>query len=97
MSFTKIKYIIPEAAKQHQVEQQFIKYKTIAAWEKVSPGFFTEAAELTKAVNFEKGTLYIACLSKDLYFAIRQLTQQILKAINEFLGRQMVYNLVVEA
>lgn len=96
MSFTKIKYIIPDTAKQHQVEAQFIKYKTIQAWEKVLPGFFTEAGELTKAINFEKGTLYVACLSKDLYSAIRQLTQQILRALNEFLGKNLVFNLVVE-
>ncbi len=96
MPFVSIKHIIPQSARQHQAEAEFIKYKVINAWEKVSPGFFVEAAGLTKAINFEKGTLYIACLSKDLYFAIRQLAQQMLKAINGFLGRQMVYNLVIE-
>jgi hypothetical protein len=96
MPFVNIKQIIPQSAKQHQAEAQFTKYQIITAWGKVSPGFFTEAAELTKAVNFEKGTLYVACLSKDLYFAIRQLMQQILRALNEFLGRNLVFNLVVE-
>jgi hypothetical protein len=96
MSFTNIKYIIPQTAKQHSAEQHFIKYKIYTAWEKVSPGFFAEASDLTKAINFKKGTLTVACLSKDLYNAIRQVSQQILRAINEFLGRQMVYSLVVE-
>ncbi len=96
MAFTNIKYIIPESAKQHQAESQFIKYKIIAAWEKVAPGFFAECVELTKAINFEKGTLTVACLSKELCTSIRQVCQQILHALNEFLGRELVYSLVVE-
>jgi len=96
MSFTNIKYIIPEAAKQHQVEPQFIKYKVITAWEKVAPGFFGSVTEFAKAIEFKKGALTIACLSKELAYQIRLLAKQILKAINEFLNHNFVYNLVIE-
>jgi len=96
MPFVRIKYIIPQAAKNHQAEPQFIKYKVIGAWEQVAPGFFSEAAALTKAVDFQKGTLTVACLDKDLSFGLRALSPQLVRALNECLGRERVFSLAVE-
>ncbi len=94
--FTNIKYLIPEAAKQHKAQEYFYKYKIMAAWEQVAKGFFEESKELTKAIDFKAGKLTIGCLSEKLAAQIRQVAAQILRALNEFLGWNAVYGLIVE-
>jgi len=94
--FSNIKYLIPKAAEQHQLEQQFTKYKIFTVWEKVIIGFFTEAKDITKAIDFQNGKLTIACLSQTLGTQIKQVIPQLLRALNDLLGRNLVYVLIVE-
>jgi hypothetical protein len=94
--FVTIKNLIPQAAAQHQVEKHFIKYKIFSVWEKVILGFFTEAKDATKAIDFKNGTLTVACLSQTLGMQIKQVVPQLLRALNDFLGRNLVYVLIVE-
>jgi len=94
--FTKLEKIIPESAQAHNLEKQFTKYKIFSIWEKVAPGFFTEAKEQTKPIEFENGKLTIACLSEELGLRLKQVCEQVMRIMNEMLGRKLVYVLVIE-
>ena len=94
--FSDIKYLVGKAAENHHLQEYYIKYKIFQAWDKIAPGFFADAENLTKPVDFCKGKLTIACLSESLTLQIRQVAKQILRALNELLGRQLVFVIAIE-
>lgn len=94
--FTNIQHILPTLAQQHQVERFYQKYKVFNAWEKVSTGFFTESQELTKPADFSNGKLIIGCLSPELGTRLRQVAEQLIRALNDFLGKRVIFSLIIE-
>jgi hypothetical protein len=51
---------------------------------------------MTQAIDFKKGILVIACLSKDIASQVRLLSDRIIHALNQVLGKQLVYAIHVE-
>ena len=94
--FTSIKFVMPKVAKDHGAEDYFLKHKIFLAWQDVVSGFFEEAKQLTKAMDYRNGTLTVASLSEELGLKIRELSQQLMKALNELLGRNLVFKIIVE-
>lgn len=68
----------------------------LEAWSTVIGGFVTQASELTQAMEFKSGKLFVACLSRAVAHQIISLAKKIINAINELLGRVVVYTLSVE-
>ncbi|MFI5205375.1 MAG: DUF721 domain-containing protein [Candidatus Paceibacterales bacterium] len=94
--FSKIDKVLSKTAKHYNLESAVYKHKTLKHWHEVASAFVDEASELTKAINFEKGVLTIACLSREVASQVKLLAQRIIYALNQFLGREMVFAIYVE-
>ena len=94
--FTKIETILPFHAKERHLEEVYVKQHILHLWEAVLDNFLPDAKELSKAIDFEKGKLIIACLSEEIAYTIKSMTEKILSLINELFGKQVVYTLSVE-
>lgn len=94
--FTKINKLVDQAAKNHNLQTALYRHNTLKNWQQAVSGFIEEARESTRAVDFKKGTLFVACLSREIAAQIRLLTQRIIYALNQLLGRQVVFAISVE-
>lgn len=94
--FAKIDKLISQTAKQYNLETAGYKYQAIKYWGEVAGGFVDEASKLTQAVDFKKGVLTIACLSREVASKLRLLARNIIAALNQLLGKQVVYAIYVE-
>lgn len=94
--FSKINKIIPQTARQYHLEAAYQKHSVMRYWEEALAAFVSKSEGQTKAMDFKKGTLYVACLSSRLADEIRSLADRILYALNQLLGRTMVYALEIE-
>jgi hypothetical protein len=94
--FARIDKVLGETAKQYNLENAIYKHKALKYWHQVAGAFVEEAKNLTKAMDFQKGVLTIACLSREVASQVKLLAQRIIYALNEFLGRQMVFAIYVE-
>lgn len=93
--FVKINFIIGSSANRHLV-QALERKRVLDAWGEAIVEFFEGAGMLTKAVDFKAGRLTIACLSKELAYQIRILSQRIMYAINQLIGRNLVFSINLE-
>ena len=94
--FSKIDKVLNKTAKNYNLENALYKHKTLKHWQEIASAFVEEAAGFTQAVDFQKGVLTVACLSREVASKIRLLAERIIAALNELLGRQMVYAIYVE-
>ena len=94
--FSKIDKVLNKTAKHYNLENALYKHKALKHWAEIAAAFVEEAKELTQAIDFQKGVLTIACLSREVASKIKLLAQNIIRALNELLGRQMVYAIYVE-
>lgn len=94
--FTKIDKVIKTAAKNHKLTSALYRHKLLSSWHKIAESFVSEAAEATKAVDFQKGVLWVACLSQEIAYQIKVLSQRLIYALNELLGFQAVFAIHVE-
>ena len=94
--FFKIDKVIKHAAKQYNLENALYRHKALTNWGQVAGSFVTEALELTRAIDFKKGVLTVACLSRQVASKLRMLAQQIIGALNQLLGRQVIFALYLE-
>ncbi len=94
--FSKIDKLIFKNAKEHNFEQALYKHKISKYWKEVVGSFVEEAKEMTQVINFKKGVLVVACLSRDVARKLKILAGRILSVINELLGRQVVFALDFE-
>ncbi len=94
--FSKIDNLITQTAKNYKLETVLYRQKTIKHWQSVAGSFIEEAANLSQAVDFKKGILVIACLSKELASKLRLLAQRIVAALNQLLGKTVVFGLYIE-
>lgn len=94
--FVKIDSVLPEAAKKHKLERAMHKYQACKYWEQALSSFFSQAKGLTKVVDFKSGVLTIACLSKELAYEIKLIISRLIYAINQLLGKNLVFAILVE-
>jgi hypothetical protein len=92
--FSKIDKVLNKTAKN--LENALYKHKALKHWQEIATAFVEEAASFTQAINFEKGILTIACLSREVASKIKLLADRIITALNEILGRQMFFAIYVE-
>ena len=95
-NFSRIDALIAAAAKQYRLEDAMQKYRALRLWQQAAGSFLAEAKELTRAVDFNNGVLRVACLSRELARRLRLLTPRIIEAINQLLGRPLVYAIYLE-
>jgi hypothetical protein len=94
--FSKIDKVLNRAAKNYNLENALYKHKALKHWQEIASAFVEEAANLTQAVDFQKGILTVACLSREVASKIKLLAQNIIRALNQLFGRQMVYAIYIE-
>jgi hypothetical protein len=51
---------------------------------------------LTQAVDFKKGVLTVACLSREVASKIKLFAESILEALNQVLGARLVFAIYTE-
>ncbi|HVY68134.1 MAG TPA: DciA family protein [Patescibacteria group bacterium] len=94
--FAKIGFLLDATASRRHWEGVWQRQRALAAWQGVAAAFLEETAELTRAIGFDKGVLTVACLSKAAASRIRLLSQNLITALNEWLGRRLVYAIYLE-
>ncbi len=94
--FSRIDKVLGKTAKDYNLETALYKHKTLKHWHEVASGFIEEARRLTQAIDFKKGVLTVACLSSEVASQVRLLAQRIIYALNQIIGKQMVYAIYVE-
>ena len=94
--FSRIDKIISLTAKERNLEAPLFRHKTLKYWNQVAAAFVEEAKDLTQAVDFKKGVLTVACLSQEVVYKLKLQAQKIIGALNQMLGRQVVYAIYFE-
>lgn len=94
--FSKIDRVIKSTAKNHNLENALYKHKALKHWQEVVAAFVEEASKLTQAIDFKKGVLVVACLSNEVAYKIKQLSDKIISALNEVLGRRVIFAIYLE-
>lgn len=94
--FTPINKLLKNTAKEYHLENALYKHRTINTWHKVVSGFVEDAQKLTQAVDFNRGVLTVACLSREAAYQIKLMAERIIAALNEVLGQRVVYAIYVE-
>lgn len=94
--FTKIDRVLKKTSKNYKLETAVQKHKLIKAWQEIAKAFVSEAVQESRAMDFQKGVLLVACLSKEVAYQIKVLSQRIIYALNQFLGATAVFAISVE-
>ncbi len=94
--FSKIDRILNTTAKTYNLETALYKHQTIKYWQETVGSFIEEAKELSRAIDFSKGVLTVACLSKEVASKIKLLASRIMDGLNKLIGRRVVFAIHVE-
>jgi len=94
--FAKIDKLVSQTAKQYNLENALYRHQTLKHWQEIACTFVEEAKDFTQAIDFKKGVLTIACLSREVASKLKLMSQKIISALNELIGRQVVYAIYVE-
>jgi Dna[CI] antecedent, DciA len=94
--FTPIDKLLKTTAKEYHLESALYRHKTLNCWQKVIAGFIEDDAIKTQAIDFNKGVLTVACLSREAAYKIKLMAERIISALNEVLGKRLVYAIYVE-
>ncbi len=94
--FTPINKVIGNSAKNYNLENALHKHQALKHWEVIAAGFIEGAENLTKALDFKKGVLTIACLSKEVAYKVKFMAERLISALNEVLGKRLIYAIYVE-
>ena len=94
--FRRIDALILQSARSRHLEGALYRHKVLRSWQDIASGFLEEAKELSQAVDLKNGVLTIACLSRELAARIKLLARRIIAAINQMLGRAVVYAIAIE-
>jgi|SRR6185436_18747156 len=94
--FTKIEKLVSQTAKQYNLETALYRHQTIKYWQDVAAAFVEEAKQYTQAIDFKKGVLTVACLSREVAFKIKLMSEKIISALNELVGKPVVYAIFIE-
>lgn len=93
----RIQKTLNQRVKKYKLEDKIKTEQLFSAWEKIISEFLPNAARKTMALAYEKGVLKIASLSKEIAYEIYLYQKRIIEAINEYLGKQLVFRIVCEA
>ncbi len=96
VGFAKIDKMINKTAKQYHLETAYYKYKTAKHWHTVAEAFVDGVKELTQVLDFKNGVLKIACLSREVASKITLLSKRIIFALNQALGKAVVFAIYTE-
>ncbi len=94
--FIPIGRLLKNTAREYHLENAFYRHKVLQCWQKVISGFVEEAQSQTQAVDFNRGVLTVACLSRETAYKIKLMAERIITALNEVLGQRAVYAIYVE-
>jgi len=94
--FTPIGKLLKNTAKEYHLENALYRHKTLQSWQKVISGFIEESQNQTQAVDFNKGVLTVACLSREAAYKIKLMAERIIAALNEVIGKRVIYAIYVE-
>jgi hypothetical protein len=94
--YTKIDKVLNQTSKRYKLDQVLHRYQVLKYWEEAAVAFVREAKEQTKAVDLQKGVLTVACLSEEIAHQIKIFAQRIIYALNQLLGKQLVFAINVE-
>jgi Dna[CI] antecedent, DciA len=94
--FVPIDKLLKNTAKEYNLESALYHHKTITGWQTVAAGFIEDAAAKTKVLDFSKGVLTVACLSREVAYKIKLMADQIIAALNEVIGKRVIYAIYVE-
>lgn len=94
--FSRIDKVLNKTAKDYNLETALYKHQTLKYWHEVASGFVEDAKKLTQAIDFKRGVLTVACLSKEVANQVRLLSERIIYALNQIIGKRMVYAIYVE-
>ena len=94
--FTKLEKVLKTTSKNYKLDTAVQKHKLLKAWQEIARVFVSEAANESRAVDFQKGVLLVACLSKEVAYQIKVLSGRIIYALNQLLGATAVFAIHVE-
>ena len=95
-SFESLGRTINKVAQAKKLTGAVNRYKALKNWEAAVGGFIQEAKELTRALDLKNGVLRVACLSREIAYQIKLLAARIITALNQLVGKQVVYAIQVE-
>jgi hypothetical protein len=93
----KINKTLNQRIKKYKIEDKVKGEQLLKAWEKVISEFLPNAAKQTMALAFEKGVLKIASLSREIAYEIHLYQKRLVEALNNYLGKTLVYRIVCES
>jgi predicted nucleic acid-binding Zn ribbon protein len=96
MALQNINKTLNENIKKYAIDDRVKHYQVVQVWEKIVTSFLPEAAAKTMAVSFERGVLVVASLSSQVAEKIRMFHDQMVKALNEFIGGVVVQRIQCE-
>ncbi len=92
----KVGHLVKRAIKKHKLENQIKKYSVCRDWERVIIAVFPHAENKTMAVAFENGILHVASISREIADQIAVYQKRIIYALNEAIGKELVYRIRCE-
>ena len=93
--FAKIDKVLNNTAKNYNLEEAMHRHQALKYWLDAAASFVEEAKTLTKAVDFKKGILTVACLSNEVASKIKLQAVRIMESLNRLLGRRIVFAIQV--
>jgi len=94
--FVKIGKVLSSSPKTANLQPAMSKYQVFKYWEQAVCSFFEKAKGQTKAMDFKRGILTVACLSRDLAYDIKAMARRIIQVLNELIGKTVLYALHIE-
>lgn len=94
--FEDLSKVFKNHPKNKELQEAYVRHKVLKIWGTVAESFFESAKEFTYPVDFKKGILYIACLSKELGQKIKLFSKRIVYALNQILKEELVYSINIE-
>ena len=89
--FSKIDKVLSHAAKNYNLEAALYRHRALKYWQQIAASFIEESGSLTKAVDFKKGVLTVACLTREVAAQIKLMAGRILESLNQIIGRKIVF------
>ena len=89
--FSRIDKVLKKTAKNYKLEDALVKHRAMKHWQQVASTFIAEDNSQTKAIDFKKGVLTIACLNREVAQKIKLLAIRIIESLNDLLGRRAVF------
>lgn len=94
--FVAVEKILPIRTEKYKLQPAYARHRVLKFWPAVAAGFLVNSESLTKATEFKNGVLVVACLSQELAYQIKILANRIIYALNQQLGKNLVFAICVE-